>query len=173
MNLLQPFVRTPLTEQFKISSDLQRVSSEKIEITFQFSGPLHKIQWPDPLIIESRQDELWKTTCLEAFLGAGSEPKDSYIEINCSPNGNWNAYSFSSYREGMTPSAHITVRLKEKSIQDQNAVFKIELHSTQAIATACIGLTAVTEFTDGEKAYWALRHPKSTADFHDKNGWKT
>ncbi|UOF01633.1 DOMON-like domain-containing protein [Bdellovibrio reynosensis] len=173
MNVLQPFASTPLTDQFKIFSDLQIISAEKIEITFQISGPLDKILWPDPAIIESRQDELWKTTCLETFLGSGPQANDSYTEVNCSPNGNWNAYSFSSYREGMSPSPDITVRLKEKSTQGQNGFFKIELLSTKAIAASCVGLTAVIEFTTGEKAYWALRHPKSTADFHDKTGWKT
>lgn len=173
MNVLQPFVTTPLTELFKISSDLQKISPDKFEITFEISGPLNKVVWPDPVIVESRQDELWKTTCLEVFLGAGTEPNDAYVEVNCSPNGNWNAYSFSSYREGMTPTRHITVRLKDKSVQGQTAFFKIELHSTEAFAAVSVGLTAVIEFTTGEKAYWALRHPKSTPDFHDKTGWNT
>src|SRR5688500_14038037 len=46
-----------------------------------------------------RADELWRTTCFEAFLlETGAE---SYREWNFAPAGNWAAYDFDSYREGM------------------------------------------------------------------------
>jgi len=49
----------------------------------------------------ARADGLWKTTCFELFL---LDPDDgSYLEFNFSPSGQWAAYRFDSYREGMRP----------------------------------------------------------------------
>ena len=46
-----------------------------------------------------RADELWRTTCFEAFLRpVGAEP---YREWNFAPSGNWAAYDFSRHREDM------------------------------------------------------------------------
>ena len=47
----------------------------------------------------ARADELWQTTCFEAFL----EPRaaTAYREFNFSPSGDWAAYDFDGYREGM------------------------------------------------------------------------
>ena len=46
-----------------------------------------------------RADELWRTTCFEAFLRPAGEK--SYREWNFAPSGNWAAYDFTAYREGM------------------------------------------------------------------------
>jgi len=45
-----------------------------------------------------RVDELWKTTCFEAFLRADGE--EAYREWNFAPSGDWAAYDFVTYREG-------------------------------------------------------------------------
>ena len=39
-----------------------------------------------------RADELWQTTCFEAFLRAADG--DGYREWNFAPSGNWAAYDF-------------------------------------------------------------------------------
>ena len=46
-----------------------------------------------------RKDELWNTTCFEAFLRP--QGSDVYFELNMSPSGDWAAYRFNSYRSGM------------------------------------------------------------------------
>src|SRR5689334_3335291 len=46
-----------------------------------------------------RTDELWKTTCFEAFLRPLGET--SYLEWNFAPSGQWASYEFSDYRDGM------------------------------------------------------------------------
>ncbi|KHD87699.1 MAG: hypothetical protein OM95_12795, partial [Bdellovibrio sp. ArHS] len=105
------------------------------------------------------------------FLAEGPAATDPYLEINCSPNGHWNAYSFSSYRTGMTPADKISVVLKERSGETNRVRFHIEIKGYEASKAAYLGLTAVIEFTNGEKSYWALRHPDTTPNFHDKKGW--
>lgn len=173
METLRPFTSTPRTELFKIQASFQAVSASQVHIDFHISGPLEQILWPDPHLIEARQDELWKHTCLEAFFSSSATAEAPYTEINCAPNGLWNAYSFSSYRQGMSPALHITVRLKERTARQDHAHFLIEVNSSVPLQTGTWGLTAVVEFQDGEKSYWALNHPRETADFHDKRGWKT
>ncbi|NUN05682.1 MAG: DOMON-like domain-containing protein [Bdellovibrio sp.] len=172
MRSLLPFAKTPLSASISVHAELFQTSPENILVEFLISGALQNIAWPPPQVIEARADELWKQTCLEVFISHGLSAQDPYLEVNCSPNGNWNAYSFSSYRQGMTPAADITVRLKERSSQSNEARFRLEIASTQALHVAHLGLTAAIEFTSGEKSYFALKHPAAQADFHDKNGWE-
>lgn len=171
MRSLQPFQKTSLSETISVQAELFQTSPEHILVEFLISGALENIVWPASQIVEARLDELWKTTCLEVFVSAGLAPSDPYLEVNCSPNGNWNAYSFSSYRQGMARPANITVRLKERSSQHNEARFRVEISSTQPLLASHLGLSAVIEFSTGEKSYFALKHPAAQADFHDKNGW--
>ena len=48
---------------------------------------------------KGRADNLWQTTCFEAFLMPGEGP--AYVELNLSPSEHWAAYDFTSRREGM------------------------------------------------------------------------
>lgn len=171
MKSLHPFQPTRQTQQLQLQAELFQLSEQTLLAEFRISGFLDRVLWPSSHETEVRVDELWKTTCLEVFVAAEKSNTSPYVEINCSPNGNWNAYSFSSYRQGMTPSSHITVRLKERAAEGADAHFRIEIHSPQPLSSHCVGLSAVIEFIDGEKSYWALQHPKPQADFHDKNGW--
>ncbi|MBV2168478.1 MAG: DOMON-like domain-containing protein [Bdellovibrio sp.] len=171
MTSLLAFNNTGTAASFKVQAELFQVSPHTLLIEFKLLGPLEQVVWPSPGVIETREDGLWKTTCLEAFLSSGDKKNDPYFEINCSPNGNWNAYSFGSYRDGMTPSPDITVRLKERSTEANEAHFQIEIQNSSPWEIKFYGLTAVIEFSNGEKSYWALRHPGSAADFHDKAGW--
>ena len=48
-----------------------------------------------------RRDELWRTTCFEAFVM--TEGDSRYREFNFAPSGAWAAYAFSRYRQGLSP----------------------------------------------------------------------
>ena len=111
-----------------------------------------------------RTDELWKTTCFEAFLReAGSR---RYREWNFAPSGQWAAYDFSSRRKGM-----------KKASVDQAPYIRMEDNFTwwamgatialQADKQWDLGLSAVLEEKDGTKSYWALAHRGDKPDFHD------
>lgn len=171
MKSLTAFTATPLTEKFSVAAKLSKTSVQVLSVEFKILGPVDLISWPTSKKVVTRENELWKTTCLETFFSAGTTQEDPYVEINCSPNGNWNAYRFLRYREGMTPSAEISVLLKQKKIHADEAYFLIEIQSTNTLNIQSCGLTMVMEFTNGKKSYWALRHPGSTADFHSKEGW--
>ncbi|KYG70228.1 hypothetical protein AZI85_13855 [Bdellovibrio bacteriovorus] len=173
MKKLVPFAATAQTKLFNVEAEVEAVSQDAHLLVFEIHGPVERILWPAPSVIESRQDELWKTTCLEAFLAKGNAPTDAYLEINCSPNGNWNAYKFSSYREGMTTAADVSVRLQERSGETQRVRFQIEIKGFDAAEATFHGLTAVIEFADGEKSYWSLKHADANPNFHDKRGWES
>ena len=112
-----------------------------------------------------RTDELWRTTCFEAFLReAGS---DAYREWNFAPSGDWAAYDFPSYREGMTNAdlaAPPYVRLEDNfTWWALGATIAVPADSE----LRC-NLAAVIEEKDGTKSYWALAHPPEKPDFHDR-----
>lgn len=171
MKTLIPFTVTPFTQPFQVSADFFQVSPQKALLEFKIVGPLAHIVWPSSSVIESRQDGLWQTTCLEAFFAPGNKAEDAYFEINCSPNGDWNAYSFSSYRQGMIAAEGVEVRVKERSSEGNEAFFRIEISSDQPFQAKSLALCAVIEFSNGEKSYWALKHPSAKADFHNKDAW--
>ena len=51
-----------------------------------------------------RKDELWTTTCFEAFISAPGEQR--YWEVNLAANGDWAVYRFDGYRSGQTRRRH-------------------------------------------------------------------
>lgn len=115
-----------------------------------------------------RAERLWEHTCFEAFVAPGPGPR--YFELNFSPSTQWAAYELDGYRQGMRPLA----LTKAPAI----AVAKTadELRVTAAVEFGAlgearwpwrIGLTAVVEDRAGERAYFALLHPRQKPDFHD------
>ena len=119
-----------------------------------------------------RCDKLWKHTCFEAFIGLpGSQ---QYWELNVSPVGHWNLYSFKSYRqagsdlvEALPPS--LTMR---QTRRDCRCNVVLDLRPWWPIeGMPELGLTMVVEEIDGRLSYWALSHPGEVADFHDRRSF--
>jgi hypothetical protein len=118
-----------------------------------------------------RRDELWQTTCFEAFLKPHGS--NTYFELNLSPSGDWAAYRFDNYRSGRR-LARIECRpdpdvwLKD-GVRTQEAAFDFgdepELDSS---VPWDIGLSAIIEEMDGTKSYWALAHGFGPPDFHNR-----
>jgi len=107
-----------------------------------------------------RADDLWRTSCFEAFVGDGGH---SYREFNFAPSGQWAAYAFEAPRSGMKESeAEVEVWLEggETWIALEAAV------SADLTPQSPLGLTAVIEEEGGVKSYWALSHAKGPPDFH-------
>lgn len=113
----------------------------------------------DPL----RVDELWRTTCFEAFIE--TTPGSAYYEFNLAPSTQWAAYHFTGYREGMAqadvaPPAIIT-GANATHIDVDALIYLPPREGPWQLA-----LSAVIEETDGAKSYWALKHPPGKPDFH-------
>src|SRR5206468_9890637 len=111
-----------------------------------------------------RADELWRTTCFEAFVAA---PDATYREWNFAPSGQWAAYDFADYREGMR-NAEVP---HPPYIRMEDNLTWWAVGATIAVGAGAewrLGLSAVLEEKDGTKSYWALAHPTGDKpDFHD------
>jgi hypothetical protein len=110
-----------------------------------------------------RADELWRTTCLEAFLQESGG--NAYREWNFAPSGQWAAYDFVRYREGMSPAEIAS----PPYIRMEDNLTWWTLGATIAVDADrkwMLGLSAVLEEKDGTKSYWALAHAAEKPDFH-------
>ena len=118
----------------------------------------------------ARSDELWRTTCFEAFIRPSDN--EAYFELNLSPSGDWASYRFDSYRSGMREAKIVGHPDRdvwtEGGVQMQKATFDLSGEPELDISKGWdIGLSAVIEEVDGTKSYWALAHGAGPPDFHN------
>lgn len=141
----------------------------RFDIDFRLFGSPLRVKFPE-WTGPKRADELWRTTCFEAFIKPhGSE---AYFELNLSPSGHWAAYRFDDYRSGMRPAAIEGHPDPESLLYDgiwvQEGSFDLSGEPSLDPARIWqIGLSAVIEEEDGTKSYWALDHGAGPPDFHN------
>ncbi|MES2965141.1 MAG: hypothetical protein V4760_14745 [Bdellovibrionota bacterium] len=158
-----------------------RHRTDLIEFEFLLSGTLlalDRVVWPEAKgpAKRERRDELWKGTCLELFV---SRPdSEGYLEMNLSPSGDWNLYSFDSYRTGMRRAEgevgmHVPLKTAEPYFRLVGAIRPsssgggaTEVEGLLASRELVFGATAVIEYVNGEREYWALTHAGAKPDFH-------
>lgn len=110
-----------------------------------------------------RTDNLWHTTCFEAFVGGQGA---AYREYNFAPSGQWAAYNFDGFRKG-SRNADEAIDVWLEGGDDWIAV---EAAVSGGFAPgAPLNLTAVIEEEGGHKSYWALAHPDGPPDFHNRD----
>jgi hypothetical protein len=132
-------------------------------IWFGVSAPASRFVIPE-LSEPWRAEELWRSTCFEAFLRPAGEA--AYREWNFAPGGNWAAYDFSAQREGMARAdvgSPPYVRM-EDNFTWWTVGATIAVDADQGWE---LGLSAILEEKDGTKSYWALTHNCPAPDFHD------
>ena len=162
---LVPHPATPPADpSFKVWATVDHIASfgamATTNIWFGVGAPATRFVLPDPA--EGRADELWKTTCFEALL---RDDPEAYREWNFGPSGQWAAYDFTAYRDGM---AHAEVGAPPYIRMEDNLTWWA-LGATIAVEAGRnwqLGLSAVFEEKDGPKSYWALVHPEEKPDFH-------
>ena len=158
----------PSDPAFKVWASVDHAASlgavATTNIWFGVSAPRERFVIP-PLSEPWRADDLWQSTCFEAFLrGDGAA---AYREWNFAPAGNWAAYDFDRHREGM---ARAEVGQPPYIRMEDNFTWWT-VGATIAVdagRTWDLGLSAILEEQDGTKSYWALAHPaEDKPDFHD------
>jgi hypothetical protein len=154
-----------------IEVEIDLAPSGLLRLGYRVTGDLTRLRLPPPAPPE-RTDDLWKTTCFEAFI----EPSDGpgYYEFNLSPSGAWATYGFTSPRQGMRPALeipapHIETRAAAAGF-DLGAVVELPPGAFPTDRPWRVALTAVIEDTRGAKAYWALAYPSGPPDFHNPDG---
>jgi len=167
LNLVPHPSTPPADPPFKVWVNVEHAGALGVvastNIWFGIDAPANRFVMPqaeEP----GRADELWETTCFEAFLR--SPESEEYREWNFAPSGEWAAFDFTGYREGRTepevPAPYVRV--------EDNLIWWA-LGATIAVDAEihwALGLSAVLEEQDGTKSYWALGHPNGDKpDFHD------
>ena len=155
-----PLIPHPISPPAGLTLEVEaRRAGRVLSLEYVLAGPVEMVRWPQAAARE-RTDELWRTTCFEAFV----RTTEGYLEYNLSPSGAWAAYGFDGYRAGMRPleisPPFIVTRMAPGRF---GLTVDVELPED---ATGAVGLTAVIERLDGAIAYWGLAHPSDKPDFH-------
>ena len=167
---LVPHPATPPADpEFKVWATVDHASSlgaiATTNIWFGVGAASARFVVPPPGEQE-RTEDLWQTTCFEAFLSA--EGEEAYREWNFAPSGQWAAYDFDGHREGRTDA---DVRAPYIRMEDNLTWWAVG--ATIAVEAGVkwqLGLSAILEEKDGTKSYWALAHPPGDKpDFHDSD----
>ncbi len=160
----------------QVAACAELAGADCLRFRYVLEADLRHVRLPPPVEAAGRADGLWAHTCFEAFLAFAGSP--GYLELNFSPSGQWAAYRFDSYRQGMAPALDVTPRLvlhpraQRLELQAEVRLDGIaspgpgpgpQMSSERRLR---IGLSAVVEDREGRLSYWALRHPPGRPDFH-------
>lgn len=156
--ILQPHPISPPGPVEQIVADFERVNRFRFWARFELRGALSQVAWPSS-VLGGRADELWRTTCFEAFLkGDGG-----YWEFNFSPSLQWASYSFDAYRSGQRQAPEVAAPA-QLELEENYAEFEVTFEQPPGVTH--LGLSAVIQTIDGPISYWALAHPSDKPDFH-------
>ena len=114
-----------------------------------------------------RASDLWKTTCLELFVK--TRGASAYSECNFALSGQWAAYDFCNWREGMAdrPLSHDPIITVDNGSEAMVCKVALPLSDLPDLP-ADIALTCVLEEQGGAISYWAAAHASpDKPDFHD------
>jgi hypothetical protein len=153
-------------EPFRLEVEALRSVPGRLSLRYRIVGPVAELSLPPPGLCE-RTDELWRHTCLEAFV---QSLDGGYYEFNFAPSSQWAAYRFQGYRSGMAAADLAAPRIEGRSAGEgyELAVETdlIGLADLPADQPWRLGLSAVLEDARGGRSYWAIRHPGGKPDFH-------
>lgn len=158
-----------------VAARAELIAPDSLRFQYVLAADLPHIRIPAPVAGAGRADKLWAHTCFEAFVGLARSQR--YLELNFSPSGEWAAYRFDSYRQGMAPALDAAPQLSLRRSDD-----RLELHAQVHLSGAIfasgppseasgasplrVALSTVVEDREGGLSYWALRHPSGRPDFH-------
>lgn len=151
---------TPCPAVETIEVEAARAAAGGLALHYRLRGALGDLVVPPPAAAPARTDGLWEHTCFEAFVSLGG---DGYLEFNIAPSGQWAAYRFDGYRQGMTPLEIDPPRVEVARASRLDVRVDLALPPAGPVR---LGLTAVIEAADGGLSYWALAHSPGPPDFH-------
>jgi hypothetical protein len=176
---LLPHPDTPSGMVRRVAACAEPLGPDLLRFRYVLEADLQLIRIPPRVTDPGRIDKLWAHTCFEAFLGVAASAQ--YLELNFSPSGQWAAYRFDSYRQGMAPALEgaprLALRRGGERLELQAEVrlgrsLPVPGHGAEDGPGASgdrrwrVALSAVVEDREGRLSYWALRHPSGRPDFH-------
>ena len=159
-----------ISESLTVMGEVQ-FTRYNMEISFHLSDPTFLVQ--DSLTPHNwdvntlqRADELWKTTCFEAFWALPGQ--NSYWELNLSTSGQWNLYYFESYRKPDPPIwSHDFLLMK---VETEKNNLTCTLQSKVPIEKLEISLCTILRLTD-KTCYFSTAHKREKPDFHARESF--
>ena len=150
--------RPALTGKLAIADGILRVE-------YHLSGLDGPACFPPTSANPARRLQLWRHTCFELLWGPLRHP--NYWELNASPAGHWNILAFAGYRRGLMEETRIGARIRA---QRRPHGFSLSC----SIPVAALGYpgpyrfaaAAILRMADGQRTFWAVRHPGEAPDFH-------
>jgi hypothetical protein len=146
-----------------IRATAERVSQTLLRFRYDVVGDISHLRIPSPAP-PFRTARLWEATCFEAFLRA--EGETGYLELNFSPSGQWAAYAFAHYRQGMTDAPLPAAPEISVSRTPGRLTVEVAVSPTLGPGPYSLNVTAILENSGGERSFWAARHPAGGPDFH-------
>jgi hypothetical protein len=154
----------------RVAASAEAIGRDSLRFLYVLEADPFCIRMPPPVTDAGRTDKLWAHTCFEAFVGFPDSP--GYLELNFSPSGQWAAYRFDSYRQGMTPALEAAPRLAFQRLGETLELqAEVQLDPGGAGRRLRIALSTVVEDREGRLSYWAVRHPRGRPDFHHPEGF--
>ena len=144
----------------------------KIAIKCLLSGEYEKVKLTPTSPNPQRTDKLWERTCFELFVSGTDRP--DYWEYNLSPSRDWAVFSFTDYRQNKTDELSIDNIAINTHLEDGESVCLnalLPLPEALIAQKLQIGVSAVIQDNNDVIYYYALTHPATQADFHDKNSF--
>ncbi|NEP56320.1 MAG: DOMON-like domain-containing protein [Symploca sp. SIO2G7] len=168
---LQPFASTSPLTNCQIVGSINRYN-HTLAISYELHCQLAELVIPTSASKPARKDGLWQETCFEFFIGVKDSPR--YWEFNLSPAADWNVYRFAAYRQGMEEEKAFTSLPFNVEKQSNILRLSLEVDLTQFFSTNQVmevAISAVVKPKEGEVSYWALVHPDSKPDFHQRDSF--
>lgn len=148
-----------------VAARAELVGAESLRFQYVLEADPLLVRIPPQVTDAGRVDGLWTHTCFEAFVGFPGSP--GYLELNFSPSGEWAAYRFDSYRQGMAPALDAPPRLAVRRGGERLELqAEVRPGGRPQGGGLRIALSTVVEDREGSLSYWALRHPPGRPDFH-------
>jgi hypothetical protein len=175
---LTPFTADPAAAIRQIEVRVTRPAPTRLLLEYELRGDVAGVLLADPAAAAAAPngftDGLWRHTCMEVFIGAGSAAPGPYLEFNLAPGGRWAAYRFSGYRAGMAPLTGIEPPRIELRTQSERLLLAAQLAIPADLAATSLrlGLAVVVENAQGQLGYWALRHAGDRPDFHHPDSFE-
>lgn len=164
---------TPCPAVRRFAASVSRTTDGELSLVYSVAGEIARLRLPAPKT-PCRADELWRHTCLEAFIRA--KGNEGYHELNFAPSGDWACYRFDAYRVGMAdaPIVHaprLAFRQESHQLIVEARLNLNDLSASLGHSDLRLGLSAVIETEDGDISFWALAHPPGRPDFHHAAGF--
>lgn len=153
-------------DDLTLTAQAERYGTELL-FSFDVFGATDQVRLSPAAPSPTRRDELWRSTCFEAFVRPARSP--AYQELNLSPSGDWAFYHFDDRRTGMS-KPDVTAPAIEFETAENGLKLRASLDLATLLSPAVpwdLALAVVLETQDGQRSYWALAHPPGAPDFHD------